>query len=51
MGIIKNEVAKDLKAQAAELKKEKQQYGDSKYEQAFKKYDLNVDEEKVRDAV
>lgn len=51
MGRIKNEVAKDLKAQAAELKKEKQQYGDSKYEQAFKKYDLNVDEEKVRDAV
>ena len=51
MGIIKNEVTKDLKAQAEELKKEKEQYGDSKYEQAFKKYDMNVDEDKVREAV
>lgn len=51
MGIIKKEVAKDLKAQAEELKKEKEQYGDSKYEQAFKKYNMNVDDDEVREAV
>ena len=30
---------------------EKEQYGDSKYEQAFKKYNLNVNEDEVREAV
>lgn len=44
MGIIKNEVNKDRKEQ-------QQTYGKSKYEQAFDKYNLNVDEKEVSEAI
>lgn len=51
MGIIKNAVNKDIAKQKEEKKKEVEEYGKSKYDQAFEKYDLNVDEDQVREAV
>lgn len=51
MGIIKKTVDNDIKQQAEKTKKDAAEYGPSKYEQAFKKYDLNVDEKAVDEAV
>jgi deoxyribose-phosphate aldolase len=51
MGIIKKTVDNDIKQQAENTKKDAAEYGPSKYEQAFKKYDLNVDEKAVDEAV
>lgn len=51
MGIIKKTVDNDIKQQAEKIKKDAAEYGPSKYEQAFKKYDLNVDEKAVDEAV
>ena len=51
MGIIKKTVDNDIKQQAENTKKDAAEYGPSKYEQAFKKYDLNVDEKAVNEAV
>ena len=51
MGIIKKTVDNDIKQQAEKTKKDAAEYGPSKYEQAFKKYDLNVDGKAVDEAV
>ena len=51
MGIIKKTVDNDIKQQAEKIKKDAAEYGPSKYEQAFKKYDLNVDKKAVDEAV
>lgn len=51
MGIIKKTVDNDIKQQAEKTKKDAAEYGPSKYEQAFKKYDLNVDEKAVDEAM
>lgn len=51
MGIIKKSVEKDIKSQAEETKKDAEQYGKSKYEQAFEQYDMNVNDDEVREAV
>lgn len=51
MGIIKKTVAADIKKDAEQAKKNVEEYGKSKYEQAFEKYNLNVNEDEVRDAV
>lgn len=51
MGIIKKTVDNDIKQHAEKTKKDAAEYGPSKYEQAFKKYDLNVDEKAVDEAV